>query len=225
MKLRNAVMYRYKEFTPFLGVIIAFSVLQYVLTVNQGPLADFILAFAKCLLFFAMGMKSFKEPYKYLLQNGYKNLGIYYSFLLFVPSTLIVSAIINIASYFIRSQNDYFTQIFADTNLGLAESDMKTFLVFKIISCAAVFSLSLIFGYFCSMLFYKFNSKMFRFIGFLGVAAIFTGVIVLMLYCESECLLSAYYIPAFVMLFIPVTVIIATLGYLFCKQIELERSR
>lgn len=226
MKLRNAVIYRYKSFAPLLAALVVFSVLQYVLISDQtAPLADFALAIAKGIFFFAFGIMSFKKPYKYLLQNGYKNTGIYDSFILFVPSTLVFSVIINTVSYFVRSQNDYFTQIFADGNLGLAKSDMKTFLIFKIITCAAVLSLSLILGYIYAMLFYKFNSKIRNFLGYLACAAIFAGVVLLWIYGESEGLVSAYFIPAIVMILIPLTIIFASLGYFLCTRIELERSR
>lgn len=226
MKLRNAVIYRYKSFAPFLAAVVVFSVLQYVLTKEQNvPMVDFALAIAKCIFFFVFGIKSFKTPYKFLTQNGYKNTGIYESFIWFVPSTLIVSVIINVVSYLVKSQNDYFTQIFADGNLGLAKSDMKTFLIFKIITCAAVLSLSLILGYIYAMLFYKFNSKILNFLGYLACAAIFAGVILLWIYGESEGLVSAYFIPAIVMILIPLTIIFASLGYFLCTRIELERSR
>lgn len=226
MKLRNAVIYRYKDFAPFLAAMVVFSVLQYVLTANGSfLLADFVLIIAKCIFFFAFGIMSFKKPYKYLLQNGYKNSGIYESFILFVPSTLIFSVIISTASYFIRSQNDYFTLIFADGNLGLAKSDMATFLIFKIITCATVFALSLISGYICAMILYKFNSKILNFFGCLVGAAIIAGVVFLLVYAQDNNILSAYFIPAIVMILIPLTVIFASLGYFLCTRIELERSR
>lgn len=226
MKLRNAVIYRYKDFAPFLAAMVVFSVLQYVLTANGSfLLADFALAIAKCIFFFAFGIMSFKRPYKYLLQNGYKNSGIYESFILFVPSTLIFSVIISTVSYFVRTQNDYFTLIFADGNLGLAKSDMATFLIFKIITCATVFALSLISGYICAMILYKFNSKILNFFGCLVGAAIIAGVNILVVYGEDNGILSAYFIPAIVMILIPLTVIFASLGYFLCTRIELERSR
>ncbi len=226
MKLRNAVIYRYKSFAPLLAAIIVFSVLLYVLTADKTfPLADFALAVAKCIFFFAFGIMSFKKPYKYLLQNGYKNLGIYESFILFVPSTLIFSVITSTVSHFVRSQNDYFTLIFADGNLGLAKSDMTTFLIFKIITCATVFALSLILGYICAMLLYKFSSKILNFLSYLVGAAIIAGVVLLVAYGESNGFLSAYSIPAIVMILIPLTVIFASLGYFLCTRIELERSR
>ncbi len=226
MKLRNAVIYRYKSFAPLLAAMVVFSVLQYIFTANGSfLLADFALIIAKCIFFLAIGIMSFKKPYKFLLQNGYKNSGIYESFILFVPSTLIFSVIISTVSYFVRAQNDYFTLIFADGNPGLAKSDMTTFLIFKIITCATVFALSLILGYICAMMLYKFNSKILNFLGCLAGAAIIAGVILLVVYAQDNGILSAYFIPAIVMILIPLTVIFASLGYFLCTRIELERSR
>lgn len=222
MKLRNAVIYRYKYFAPLLAALVVF---QYVfMSVGEFYFMDFVFFAVKCIFFFAFGIMSFKKPYKYLLQNGYKNAGIYESFILFVPSTLIFSLIINIISYFVRFQNDFFTQFFA-CDLGLAKSDMTTFLIFKIISCAAVFALSLISGYIFAMVLYKFNSKTLNFLGCLTGAAIIAGMILLMVYGVNEGFFSAYFIPAVVMILIPLTVIFASLGYFLCTRIELERSR
>lgn len=226
MKLRNAVAYRYKSLAPFLAVVVVFSVLQYVLTRGECvAMADFVLAIAKCIFFFVFGIMSFKTAYKFLLQNGYKNAGIYESFIWFVPSTLIVSVIINTVSYFVKSQNDYFTQFFADGNLGMAKADMKTFLIFKIITCATVFALSMISGYICAMMLYKLNSKLFNFLIVLTGAVIIAGLVAFTVYAGYIGLLSEYFIPAIIMILIPLTVIIASLGYFLSECIELERSR
>ncbi len=226
MKLRNAVIYRYKYFAPLLAALVVFSVFQYVfMSVGEFYFMDFLFFAVKCVFFFAFGIMSFKKPYKYLLQNGYKNTGIYESFILFVPSTLIFSAIINTISYFIRYQNDFFTQLFSDGNLGLAKSDMTTFLIFKIISCAAVFAMSLILGYICAMALYKFNNKIFNFLGCLAGVVMIAGLGSLVVYGESKGIFASYFIPAIVMILIPLTVIFASLGYFLCTRIELERSR
>lgn len=224
MKLRNAVIYRYKSFAPFLVAVVVFSVLQYVLTKEQNvPTVDFALAIAKCIFFFAFGIKSFKTPYKYLIQNGYKNTGIYESFIWFMPSTLIVSVIINVVSYWVKSQNDYFTQIFADSNFGLV--DMKAFLVFKIITCFATFALSLVFGYVCAMMLYRLDGKLFKFFSILLGAVMVVILVLFTIFADSIGLLRAHFIPAITMLLIPLTVIFISLGYLLSTRIELERSR
>lgn len=224
MKLKNAVAYRYKCLAPFLAALVVFSVLQYVFTKEQNvPTVDFAFAIAKCIFFFVFGIKSFKAPYKYLIQNGYKNTGIYESFIWFVPSTLIVSVIINIASYLVKSQNDYFTQIFADGNLGLV--DMKTFLVFKIITCFSTFALSLVSGYVCAMMLYRLDGKLFKFFSILLGAVMVVILVLFTIFADSIGLLRAHFIPAITMLLIPLTVIFISLGYLLSTRIELERSR
>lgn len=225
MKLKNAVTYRYKSFAPFLAAVVVFSVLQYVFTRGQDvSVVDFALAIAKCVFFFAFGIKSFKSPYKYLTQNGYKNTGIYESFIWFVPSTLIVSVIINVVSYLVKSQNDYFTQTFV-CNLGFAKADMKTFLVFKIITSTATFALSLVFGYVCAMMLYRLDGKLFKFFSILLGAAMAVILVLFTLFAEYMGILSAHFIPAIIMLLIPLTVIFISLGYLLSARIELERSR
>lgn len=226
MKLRNAVIYRYKYFAPLLAALAVFSALQYVLTAGgEASLVDFVLAAAKCIFFFAFGIMSFKKPYKYLLQNGYKNAGIYESFILFVPSTLIFSAVINIASYFAGSRNADFSDIFSHADYGVAKSDTAVLLIFKIIACAAVFALPLILGYICAMFFYKFNGKIIKFLGCLLGAAIIAGTVLLVIYAADNGYLCVHLIPAFVMILMSLTVIFASLGYFLCTRIELERSR
>lgn len=227
MKLRHAAAYRYKQLAPFLAAMVIFSIIQYIFTkpYREVTEVDVWLSMAKCIFFFVFGIMSFKKPYKYLLQNGYKNAGIYESFLLVLPSTLVVSAIISIACYLIKSQNDYFTLIFADDNAGLANSDMKIFLIYKIIVCTAIFSLSMIAGYLFAVIFYRLDKKVMTFLMILACAAA-VAVLVLFTYFGSYIgLISPLFIPAFTMLTIPLAVLLASLGYFLSERISLERSR
>ncbi len=227
MKLRHAAAYRYKTLAPFLAAVIVFSIIQYIFTKPYREVTeiDAWLSIIKGIFFFVFGIMSFKKPYKYLLQNGYQNAGIYESFLLSLPSTLVVSAIINVACYLIKSQNDYFTLIFADDNEGLAVSDMKIFLVYKIIVCTSVFALSMIAGYLFAMIFYRLDKKVMTFLMILACAAAI-AVLVLFTYFGSDTgLISSYFTPAFTMLIIPLAVLLASLGYFLSERISLERSR
>lgn len=142
-----------------------------------------------------------------------------------MPSTLIFSAVINIASYFAKSRNADFSEIFLHSDYGVAKSATAVLLIFKIIACAAVFTLSLILGYVCAMFFYKFNSKIIKFLGCLAGTAIIAGAVLLVIYAADNGYLSVQFIPAIVMILIPLTVIFASLGYFLCTRIELERSR
>lgn len=204
MKLRYAAAYRYKQLAPFLATVVVFSIIQYVFTkpYKEITTVDVWLSMGKCVFFFVFGMMSFKKPYKYLLQNGYKNAGIYESFLLSLPSTLIVSVIINIASYLIKSQNDYFTWIFSQGDFDIAQSDMKIFLIYKIIVCTSVFALSMIAGYLFAVIFYRLDKKVMTFLMILACAAA-VAVLVLFTYFGSDiglispiftpCIYYAYY--------------------------------
>lgn len=227
MKLRHAAAYRYKTLAPFLAAVVVFSIIQYVFTkpFTEITTADALLSMAKCVFFFVFGIMSFKRPYKYLLQNGYKNAGIYESFLLVLPSIFIVSVIINIASYLIKSQNDYFTQIFAEGRAEFANSDMKVFLIYKIIVCTSVFALSMVAGYIFAMIFYRLDKKMMTFLIVLACAAIIVALLLFSYFAEYIGWLRSYYTPAITMLIIPLTVLLASLGYFLSERISLERSR
>lgn len=227
MKLRHAAAYRYKALAPFLAAVVVFSIIQYVFTkpFTEITTADALLSMAKCVFFFVFGIMSFKRPYKYLLQNGYKNAGIYESFLLVLPSIFIVSVIINIASYLIKSQNDYFTQIFAEGRAEIANSDMKVFLIYKIIVCTSVFALSMVAGYIFAMIFYRLDKKMMTFLIVLACAAIIVALLLFSYFAEYIGWLRSYYTPAITMLIIPLTVLLASLGYFLSERISLERSR
>lgn len=227
MKLRHAAAYRYKTLAPFLAAVVVFSIIQYVFTkpYKETTEVDAWLSMAKCVFFFVFGIMSFKRPYKYLLQNGYKNAGIYESFLLSLPSTFIVSLIINVASYLIKSQNDYFTWIFSQGDFDIAQSDMKVFLIYKIIVCTSVFALSMIAGYLFAVIFYRLDKKVMTFLMILACAAA-VAVLVLLTYFGSDIgLISPIFTPAFTMLTIPLAVLLASLGYFLSERISLERSR
>lgn len=227
MKLRHAAAYRYKTLAPFLAAVVVFSIIQYVFTkpYKETTEVDAWLSMAKCVFFFVFGIMSFKKPYKYLLQNGYKNAGIYESFLLVLPSIFIVSVIINIASYLIKSQNDYFTQIFAEGRAEIANSDMKVFLIYKIIVCTSVFALSMVAGYIFAMIFYRLDKKTMTFLIVLACAAMIVALLLFSYFAEYIGWLRSYYTPAITMLIIPLTVLLASLGYFLSERISLERSR
>lgn len=227
MKLRHAAAYRYKNLAPFLAAVVVFSIIQYVFTkpYKETTTVDVWLSMAKCIFFFVFGMMSFKKPYKYLLQNGYKNAGIYESFLLSLPSTLIVSVIINIACYLIKSQNDYFTLIFSRGDFNIAQSDMKIFLIYKIAVCTSVFSLSMIAGYLFAVIFYRLDKKVMTFLMILACAAASAVLVVLTYFGDYTGLINPLFTPAFTMLIIPLAVLLASLGYFLSERISLERSR
>lgn len=227
MKLRHAAAYRYKNLAPFLAAVVVFSIIQYVFTkpYKETTTVDAYLSMAKCIFFFVFGMMSFKKPYKYLLQNGYKNAGIYESFLLSLPSAFIVSVIINVACYLIKSQNDYFTWIFNQGNFEIAQSDMKVFLIYKIVVCTSVFALSMIAGYLFAVIFYRLDKKVMTFLMILACAA---AIAVLMLFTylgDYTGLINPLFTPAFTMIIIPLAVLLASLGYFLSERISLERSR
>lgn len=227
MKLRHAAAYRYKQLAPFLAAVVGFSIIQYVFTkpYREVTEVDVWLSMAKCIFFFVFGIMSFKKPYKYLLQNGYKNAGIYESFLLSLPSIFIVSVIINVACYLIKSQNDYFTWIFSQGDFDIAQSDMRVFLIYKIIVCTSVFALSMIAGYLFAMIFYRLDKKVMTFLMILACAAA-SAVLMLFTYLGDYIgLFNPIFTPTVTMLIIPLAVLLASLGYFFSERISLERSR